>query len=331
MAEHAENIYGNQEIIRKHAGDPKPTKVCRPEGLGQESIEHYEEEVYVNREVLNESHVKPVTKTRHVRHGNYEVLNGQQEAKAVSYHASQESPPLYEGFNEERSATNTSPNRTKWEDGSDTNVLKNRGPHTRERGVRTQGQETFELQEVKSGVVSSLTTPISQETNEKVLIKKASRYPFFLGAIAIVLALIALAMALLFGLRLIKVDDGCSCQRDDTVLQAQVDRLQKEINDLRKDLYLRKSEIANSSILPTAPPLGSSLTPTASLRSSSVTPTTTHRGSLTSRLEMSFEISTTLSVAKGILSTPNKSSPTTSFSVTSSADNSSEFLHSTVI
>jgi len=215
MSEYEENIYGNQEIVRQHAGGSKPIKVCRPEGLGQESPADVGEEfLYANKAAMDgrpnvPSIVRNDRRPRVQQDSMYEVFDSN-EGRDVPKQRISGKPANYNY----KDATNDPNNGT--------------NAKVSDKSIELKDM-TFDYNVALEKASSTPTT-----THGKGKEYTTNRWPVFLGGIAVLLSLIAIGLALLFGFRIIKTTNECECRSADLdLLRNQVKRLQEDFDQLK--------------------------------------------------------------------------------------------------
>ena len=297
MAEYEESIYGNQEIIRKHEGGSRPTKVIRPDGLGQESPVNFQEGgVYANCQTV-QGKLYPVLKkgeetSRPMIDDHYEVFDHQNKGTSrTSGFANRNQKKVYE---------------------------ENVDKVSRSKQIRqTDREPTIETIELQEKEPQDSVNVIPPEIIEKRKSKEVSSS--CLAAIAIFLSLVAFTVALLFGFKVIEGADKCDCQEVRIGLQAQIDYLKQEVHGLRMNF----SQLSSKSVS-YMPSTSSTAIPHGQMESTSVT-STSIATSYTS-------IATSSTIAsKGITATPSRNFATLSFSTASSVSNSSAIIHTTSV
>lgn len=299
MAEYEENIYGNQEIIRRHEGGSRPTKVIRPDGLGQESPVNFQEGfVYMNCEATQV--------------GQYPVLKKGEEK---SYPATDDHYEVFESQNKGASRTSGFPNANRNQMKSyEENISKGSTsvevrPDKQSTTKAYVQHESIELQEKNSQDPVNMAPPKGNEKREN---KGVSSY--CLAAIAIVLSLLACTVALLFGFNVIKGADKCDCPKVSIGLQTQIDNLKQEIYRLRMNV----SQLSSRSV-DYMPSISSTAIPPRQDKSTSVT-------SIVGLAWLSSTVDST-----GITATPSRNFASPSFSTALSVSNSSAMVHTTAV
>ena len=256
MSEMEESIYGNQEIIRQHERGSKPIKVCRPAGLGRESVEDFQEEnIYENKDAdagelyLTPTDTAAILTTFPQSEERYEPLNVNKGAENAKSKVSYPSPQGY-AFKHDDSKHGPAVFKEKAIDQMP------KGRNSREADTSQKNEkkkylqgENVELQELTAGVAMYTPSGI-EEKRENMQITKVHRCSLFLGIFGILLALAALVLAVLFGFQIIKVSEACECQKSIDEMKTEMNKMEKSITDLEKEVSRLKPQKITSSMAP---------------------------------------------------------------------------------
>lgn len=272
MAASGENIYGNFEVILKHESGPKPVKVCRPEGLGCENVNDYQEEnIYANKDVGDDVYVVPGNDGGGLSNGEeYEPLDPSVKTEMPKTSG--------QGITSDVKGDLTQPTHRSVAGGihfSDANSNTANFAVADRKGIRTQHQlltnDSIEMAEFTRVAMQKG----KQRKDDAVIrgLSGAQRWLFVIGCAGALIAIAAVILVLLFGFRKIDLaEEPCKCEASIQELRNQVAILKQDMRNLQDQVNGYKLQSSVSFLTPpsTTAPLFSTTFVMSSMTSSTV-------------------------------------------------------------